>query len=55
VQGRSESQQHVVARRGVREARLARSGIREHDAFLGYEMRSPAGTGRGGMSMAGGR
>jgi len=34
---------------------LARGGIREHDAFLGHEMRGPAGTGRGGVSMAGGR
>ena len=33
--------------------RLARGGIREHDAFLG-EMRGPAGTGRGDVSMAGG-
>jgi len=30
-------------------------GIREHDAFLGHGMRGPAGTGRGGISMAGGR
>ena len=35
--------------------RLARGGIREHDAFLGHEIRGPAGTGRGGVSMAGGR
>jgi len=42
-------------RRGRREARLARGGIREHDAFLGHEMRVPVGTGRGGVSMAGGR
>jgi len=58
VQGRShgESRQRVVAhRRGGREARLARGGIREYDAFLGPEMRGPAGTGRGGVSMAGGR
>jgi len=53
VQGQSESRQHVVAhRRGGREARLARCGIREHDVFLGHEMRGPAGTGRGGVSMA---
>ena len=45
----------VAHRRGGREARLARGGIREHDAFLGHEMRGPAGTGRGGVSMAGGR
>ena len=32
------------------EARLARAGIREHDSFLGHEMRGPAGTGRGGVS-----
>ena len=43
------------SRRARREARLARGGIREHDAFLGHEMRGPAGTGRGGVSMAGGR
>ena len=34
---------------------FARGGLREHDAFLGHEMRGPAGTGRGGVSMAGGR
>jgi len=28
--------------------------IREYDAFLGHEMRGPAGTGRGGVSTAGG-
>ena len=56
MQGRSESRQRVVAdRRGGREAQLARGGIREHDAFLGHEMRGPAGTGHGGVSMAGGR
>jgi len=56
VQGWSESRQHVVAHRhGGREARLARGGTREHNAFLGHEMRGPAGTGRGGISMAGGR
>jgi len=44
VQGRGESRQRVVAhRRGGREARLARGGIREHNAFLGNEMRGPAG------------
>jgi len=30
-------------------------GIREHDAFLGHDMKGPAGTGRGGVSMASGR
>ena len=52
-----QSNTHVAYRRGGREARLARSGIREYDAFLGHEMRGPAGTqaGRGGVSMAGGR
>ena len=30
-------------------------GIREHDTFLGHEMRGPAGTGRGGIWMGGGR
>ena len=54
MQRRSESRQRVVAhRRGGREARHARDGIREHDALLGHEMRGPAGTGRGGVSMAG--
>jgi len=28
---------------------------REHGAFLGHEIRGPAGTRRGGVSMAGGR
>ena len=37
------------------EARPARGGIRDYDAFLGHEMRGPARTGRGGVSMAGGR
>jgi len=56
VQRRSESRQRVVAhRRGWREARLARGGIREHGAFLVHEMKGPAGTGRGDVSMAGGR
>jgi len=56
VQGQSESRQHVVAHRhSWREARLAQGGIREHEAFLGPEMRGPAGTWRGGVSMAGGR
>jgi len=53
VQRRSESRHHVGAhRRGGREARLAWCGIRQHDAFLGHEMRGPAGTGHGGVSMA---
>ena len=34
---------------------IARGEIREHNAFLGHEMRDPAGTERGGVSMAGGR
>ena len=56
MQGQSESRQRVVSHcRGGREARLARGGIREHDAFLGHEMRGPAGTGRSGFSMAGGQ
>ena len=56
VQGRSESRRRgIVHRRGGRKARLAGGGIREHDAFLGHEMRDPAGTGLGGVSMAGGR
>ena len=56
MQGRRESRWRVIAhRRGGREARLAWGGIREHDAFLGYEMRGTAGTGRGVVSMAGGQ
>jgi len=56
VQGRSESRWRGIAhRRGGREAQLAQGRIREHGAFLGHEMRGPAGTGRGGVSMAGGR
>ena len=43
----------IAHRRGGREARLARGGIRDHDAFLGHEMRGPAGTGRGGVWMGG--
>jgi len=55
VQGQSVRRWLGIAhRRGGREARLARGGIREHDAFLGHEMRGPAGTGRGGVSIAGG-
>jgi len=55
AQERSERRQRVVApshRCGGREAWLARGGIREHDAFLGHEMRGPAGTERGGVEMA---
>jgi len=55
VQGRSESRQHGVADRRGGRARLARGGIRQHEAFLGHEMRGSAGTGRGGVSMADGR
>jgi len=52
VQGQSESRWRDIAhRRGGREAQLARGGIREHDAFLGHEVRGLAGTGL----MAGGR
>ena len=56
MQRRSERRWRGIAhRRSEREARLARGGIREHDAFLGHEIRGPAGTERGGVSMAGGR
>jgi len=56
MQGRSESRWRGIAHcRCGREARLARDGIREHDAFLGHEMRGPAGTGCCGVSMAGWR
>ena len=54
---RSTKLRDLKARRQcqLREARLARGGIREHDAFLGHETRGPAGIGRGGVSMARGR
>jgi len=56
VQGQSEKRWRDIAhRRGGREALFTRGGIREHDAFLGHEMRGPVGTGRFGVSMAGGR
>ena len=56
MQGWSESGWLVVAHRcDGREAQLALSGIREHDAFLGHEMRGPAVTERVGVSMAEGR
>ena len=55
MQGQSEKQCRGIDRRGGRDARLARGGIREHDAFLGHEMSGPAGTGRGGVSMTEGR
>ena len=56
MQGRSVRRWRGIAHRcGRREARLARGGIREHDAFLGHKMRGLVGTGRGGVSMAGGR
>jgi len=54
VQGQSERRWRGIAHRRGREAWLARGGIREHDAFLDHEMRGPAGTGRGGVSIAGG-
>jgi len=56
VQGRSESRWRVIAhRRGGREAQLAWGKIREHDAFWDHEMRGSAGTGIGGVLMAGGQ
>ena len=56
VQERSERRWRGITHRcGRREARLARGGIREHDAFWGHEMRGPAGTGCCGVSVAGGR
>ena len=56
MQAWSESRWLGIAhRRGGREARHAWGGIRKNDAFLGHEMRGPAGTGRGGVSMDGGR
>jgi len=56
VKGRSESRWRGIAhRRGGREAQLARGGIREQNASLGHEMRGPAVTERGGVSMAWGR
>ena len=35
-----------------KEARLARGGIREHEAFLNREKKGPAGTRRVSISMA---
>ena len=56
MQRRSERRwRGITYRGGEREARLARGGSREHDAFLSHEMRGPAGTRRGGVSMAGGQ
>ena len=56
MQGQSERRWRGIAhRRSGRETRRARGGIREHDAFLGHEMRGPPGTGRDGVSMAGER
>ena len=56
AQGRSGIRQHVVAhQRSGKEVRLARGGIREHEAFLCHEMRGPTGTGRGGILIAGWR
>jgi len=53
VQGQGGSRQHVIVHhRGRREARLARGGIREHEVLLGRDMRGPAGTGRGVVSIA---
>ena len=43
----------IAHRRGGKKAQLARGGIREHDAFLGHEMRGPAWTGRGGRGLNG--
>jgi len=54
VQGRSESRQHVVAHRRSGIEVRPRGVIRVHKAFLFYEMRAPAGTGRGGISISGG-
>ena len=52
MQGQSESRWRDIAhRRGG----SARGGIREHDAFPGHEMRGPAGIGRVGVWMGGGR
>ena len=45
----------VAHRHGRREVWLARGGIQEHESLFGNGMRGPAGTGRGGVSMAGGR
>ena len=55
MQGQSKKRCRGIDRRDGKEVRLARGGIREHDAFLGHEMRGPSGTERGGVSMAWGR
>ena len=48
---RADGVSSLIVAAGERRSLL---GIREHDASLGHEMRGPAGTGRGGVSMAGG-
>ena len=46
MQERSERRWRGITHcRGGREARLARGGIREHDAFLSHEMRGQQGLG----------
>ena len=50
---RADSVSSLIVAAGERRGLLG-VGIREHDAFLGHGMRAPAGTGRGGVSMAGG-
>ena len=54
AQWRSESRRRVITHHPG-ESRLVGGGISEHDVILGHEMRGPAGTGRGGVSMTGGR
>ena len=55
VQEQNGSRQHAVAHhRGGKEAQLARGEIWEYESFSGHKMRGPVGTGRGGVSMAGG-
>ena len=52
---RADGVTSLIVAAGERRGTVALGGIREHDAFLGHEMKSPAGTGHGGVSMAGGR
>ena len=50
--GYATHRQHVAAHhRSGKQAQLAWGGTWEHEAFWGHEIRSTAGTGRGGVTM----
>jgi len=52
---RADSMSSLIVAAGERRGSLGVGFETWHDAFLGHEMRGPAGTGRGGVSMARGR